>query len=33
MKANVRINSLAEIAQSRAAGTLAAEVLAMILPM
>lgn len=32
MKANVRINSLAEIAQSRAAGTLAAEVLAMITP-
>lgn len=32
MKANVRINSLVEIAQSRAAGTLAAEVLAMITP-
>lgn len=32
MKANVRINSLAQIAQSRAAGTLAAEVLAMITP-
>ena len=32
MKANVKINSLAEIAQSRAAGTLAAEVLAMITP-
>jgi len=32
MKANVRINSLAEITQSRAAGTLAAEVLAMITP-